>query len=105
MVVNKDNVAEQRLVETGDLRGTLRVIEKGLTKDDRVVVNAVQRAQPGRKVQPKEIPIKEESMEEKSIKQKPVSEKGTDKADAKQLDKPEASKKKEPRTDSTQKTR
>lgn len=61
MVVNKENIAERRLVETGDLRGTLRVIEKGLSKDDWVVVNAIQRAQPGRPVQPKEKQISEKA--------------------------------------------
>jgi RND family efflux transporter MFP subunit len=61
MVVNKDNIVEQRLVTTGALKGTLRVIEKGLNKDDRVVVNAIQRARPGRPVTPKETPIKDQA--------------------------------------------
>ncbi len=59
IVVNKDNVAEQRLVTTGELKGTLRVIEKGLTRDDRLVVNGVQRARPGSKVRTKNTPISE----------------------------------------------
>ena len=50
LVVNKDNVVEQRQVETGQLVGDLRVIEKGLTKDDRVVVGGIMRAIPGQKV-------------------------------------------------------
>ena len=49
LVVNKDNVVEQRKVEPGQLVGDLRVIEKGLTKDDRVVVGGIMRAIPGRK--------------------------------------------------------
>ncbi len=57
LVVNKDQVVEQRLVETGQLEGTLRVIVKGLNKDDWVVVNAIQRARPGAKVTPKESSI------------------------------------------------
>lgn len=60
MVVNKEKVAEQRLVETGAIRGTLRVIEKGLSKEDWVIVSGIQRAQPGRQVDPKEKPISEE---------------------------------------------
>jgi RND family efflux transporter MFP subunit len=60
MVVTKENVAEQRLVETGALRGTLRVIEKGLSKEDWVVVIGIQRAQPGRRVDPQEKPISDE---------------------------------------------
>jgi RND family efflux transporter MFP subunit len=56
-VVNKDQIVEQRLVKTGQLEGTLRVVEEGLAKDDWVVVNAIQRARPGAKVNPKESAI------------------------------------------------
>ena len=57
LVVNEDNIVEQRLVETGQLEGTLRVIEKGLKPDERVVVNAIQRATPGAKVTPRQTSI------------------------------------------------
>jgi RND family efflux transporter MFP subunit len=50
LVVNKDNVVEQRKVEPGQLVGDLRVIETGLAKDDRVVVGGIMRAIPGEKV-------------------------------------------------------
>jgi hypothetical protein len=50
LVVNKDNVVEQRQVEAGQLVGDLRVIEKGVTKDDRVVIGGIMRAIPGQKV-------------------------------------------------------
>ena len=46
LVVNKDGVVEQRKVEPGQLVGNLRVIEKGLTTDDRVIVGGI----PGQKV-------------------------------------------------------
>jgi membrane fusion protein, multidrug efflux system len=52
LVVNKDNVVEQRLVKTGQLDGALRVIEDGLKQDDWVIVNGIQRARPGGKVTP-----------------------------------------------------
>jgi RND family efflux transporter MFP subunit len=52
LVVNKDNVVEQRRVEPRQLVGELRVIEAGLTKDDRVVVGGIMRAVPGQKVAP-----------------------------------------------------
>ena len=52
LVVNKDNVVEQRRVEPRQLVGELRVIESGLTKDDRVVVGGIMRAIPGQKVAP-----------------------------------------------------
>jgi hypothetical protein len=50
LVVNKDSVVEQRRVEARQLVGELRVIEKGLNKDDRVVVGGIMRAIPGQKV-------------------------------------------------------
>ncbi len=50
LVVNADNVVEQRVVEAGALVDGLRVISKGLTKSDRVVVEGMQRATPGTKV-------------------------------------------------------
>ena len=49
LVVNKDGIVEQRKVEPGQLVGNLRVIEKGLTKDDRVIVGGMH-AIPGQKV-------------------------------------------------------
>jgi RND family efflux transporter MFP subunit len=49
LVVNKDSVVEQRKVERGQLVGNLRVIEKGLTKYDRVIVGGMH-AIPGQKV-------------------------------------------------------
>jgi len=52
LVVNKDNVVEQRKVETGQLEGELRVIETGLKADDRVVTAGLLRAIPGQKVDP-----------------------------------------------------
>jgi RND family efflux transporter MFP subunit len=57
LVVNKDNVVEQRRVEPAQLIGELRVISKGLTKDDRVVVGGILRAIPGQKVEPEVQPL------------------------------------------------
>ncbi len=53
LVVNSDNVVEQRKVEIGPLEGSLRVIEKGLGPEDRVVIAGILRAIPGQKVNPK----------------------------------------------------
>jgi len=54
LVVNKDDTVEQRRVTTGMLLpGSLRVIDKGLNADDRVVLSTNGRAIPGRKVVPK----------------------------------------------------
>jgi RND family efflux transporter MFP subunit len=52
LVVNKDNVVEQRKVATGQTVGTLRVITNGLSLDDRVVVAGGLRAIPGQTVEP-----------------------------------------------------
>jgi RND family efflux transporter MFP subunit len=52
LVLNKDNVVEQRRVRPGQLEGTLRVIEEGLKPDDRVVIGGLLRAIPGQKVDP-----------------------------------------------------
>jgi RND family efflux transporter MFP subunit len=52
LVINKEDVVEQHKVDPGQLIGELRVIEKGLTKDDRVVVGGILRAIPGQKVEP-----------------------------------------------------
>ena len=52
LTVGKDNVVEEKSVEIGALKGTLRVIEKGIAPDDRVIVNGIQRAIPGQKVDP-----------------------------------------------------
>ena len=58
LVVNKDNVVEQRRVTLGQLLvGGLRVIATGLTADDRVVLTTNGRAIPGGKVVPKETTI------------------------------------------------
>ena len=52
LVVNGDDVVEQRKVRTGPLEGDLRVIESGLKADDRVVIAGLLRAIPGQKVDP-----------------------------------------------------
>jgi RND family efflux transporter MFP subunit len=52
LVVDKDNVVEQRKVAIGPKVGELRAIESGLTASDRVVVAGILRAIPGQKVDP-----------------------------------------------------
>jgi RND family efflux transporter MFP subunit len=56
LVVNKDDVVEQRRVELGPLDGTLQVIDKGIGEGDRVIVNGMLRAVPGQKVDPQATP-------------------------------------------------
>lgn len=52
LVLSQDNVVEHRKVEIGPLIGSMRVIDKGLTENDRVVVSGALRAIPGQKVDP-----------------------------------------------------
>jgi membrane fusion protein, multidrug efflux system len=52
LVVNKDNVVEQRTVKIGQVDNQLRVIESGLKPDDLIVIDGIQRAIPGSKVEP-----------------------------------------------------
>jgi RND family efflux transporter MFP subunit len=52
LVVNKDNVVEQRPVQIGAAIDGKRVVENGLKPDDRVIVSGLLRAVPGQKVDP-----------------------------------------------------
>ena len=52
LVVGPDNKPKPRVVETGPLINGLRVIRKGLAANDRVIINGLQSAQPGKPVQP-----------------------------------------------------
>ncbi|QDU96682.1 efflux RND transporter periplasmic adaptor subunit [Lignipirellula cremea] len=50
LVVGKDNTVEYRPVQLGIQVGELRVIRSGVTEEDLVIVNGLQRARPGGKV-------------------------------------------------------
>jgi RND family efflux transporter MFP subunit len=58
LVVGKDDVVEQRKVEIGPQVGSMRVIDKGVTENDRVIVAGMLRAIPGQKVDPQAAPEK-----------------------------------------------
>lgn len=51
--VDDEGTVAAKAVELGPLIGELRVIRKGLTAKDRVIIGGVQRARPGQKVDPK----------------------------------------------------
>ena len=59
LVVNKDDVVEQRMVRTGALDGTLRMVSGPVQPDDRVVVTGLTRAIPGAKVAPTPVAMPE----------------------------------------------
>jgi hypothetical protein len=52
LVAGKDDVVEERPVEIGQLVGALRVISKGITAEDRVLVSGLLTAVPGQKIEP-----------------------------------------------------
>jgi len=54
MTVSRDGTVVPAPVETGDLRGGLRVIQSGLGPDDRVIIDGLVLAVPGTKVDPQE---------------------------------------------------
>jgi len=54
LTVNSENVVEKKPIRMGRLVDGLRVIEEGLQPDNRVVVNGIQRARPGARVDPEQ---------------------------------------------------
>ena len=51
-VVDRSGTVVSKPVQTGPLRGNLRVIRSGIARTDRVVIGGIQRARPGIKVTP-----------------------------------------------------
>jgi RND family efflux transporter MFP subunit len=64
LVVDKNDVVQQRRVELGDVFGTLRAINDGLNPGEWVIVNGMQHAQPGAKVDPHAAPISAKALDE-----------------------------------------
>ncbi len=58
-VVDADGKVGQKAVELGPLSGGLRVIHSGLTANDRVIIDGMQRARPGQTVKARmgDIPV------------------------------------------------
>jgi len=52
LVVNTENVVEKRSVTPGQVIDGLQVIRSGIQANDRIVINGIQRARPGAKVDP-----------------------------------------------------
>ena len=59
LTITSENVVEKRPVIRGPLVDGLRVIKAGVRPDDRVIVNGIQRARPGAKVDPATIDMAE----------------------------------------------
>ena len=58
LTVNSENMVEKKPIRMGRLENGLRVIEEGLQPGERVVVNGLQRARPGAKVDPEQTDMK-----------------------------------------------
>lgn len=58
LIVDDKNVVQYRRVTPGKTEGSLLVIEKGLSRTDRVIVGGLQRVQPGETVVPKLVDMK-----------------------------------------------
>ncbi len=56
-VLDENNIVERRQIKTGNTQGSLRVIREGLTKDDRIIINGLQRVRAGIEVLPEESTI------------------------------------------------
>ena len=52
LIVKSDNTVEYKPIEIGPLVEGMRVIKKGISEDDRVIIKGIQRARPGSKVTP-----------------------------------------------------
>ena len=57
MVLGKGNVVEARVVQLGPIVDGLRVVREGLSQDERIIVNGIIRAHPGKPVTPTEATI------------------------------------------------
>jgi multidrug efflux system membrane fusion protein len=57
LVVDKDNKAIYRTVDLGPKLEGLRIVRSGLGKDDRIVVNGLQRVRPGSPIDPQDTPM------------------------------------------------
>lgn len=61
LVVNDENVVEYRPVKLGARHGGLREVLEGITSDDWVIVNGLQRSRPGATVAPQKVAMRPEA--------------------------------------------
>ena len=61
LVLDKDNVVQYRAIELGPKLEGLRIVRSGLTRDEQIVVNGLQRAMPGAPVDPQSVPMADDS--------------------------------------------
>jgi len=73
LVVNSEQVVEQRSLKLGRQADGFQVVHEGLTPNDNVVINGIQRARPGAKVNPRQADAIEPSSPTASPSQEPDS--------------------------------
>jgi multidrug efflux pump subunit AcrA (membrane-fusion protein) len=61
MVVDSTNTVQTKKVQLGRLVGDMRVIDDGITPQDRVIINGLQMARPGTKVNAVEAPAPQQT--------------------------------------------
>jgi membrane fusion protein, multidrug efflux system len=64
LAVTAENRVEYREVGLGALQNGLRVVNRGLSAGDRIVVNGIQRARPGDPVQPRTVAMGDDTAPE-----------------------------------------
>ena len=57
LVIDQDNKAVYRNVDLGPKLEGLRIVRSGLHKEDRIVINGLQRVRPGAVVTPQDAPM------------------------------------------------
>jgi multidrug efflux system membrane fusion protein len=57
LVVDQDNKAVYRSVDLGPKLEGLRIVRSGLQKDDRIIINGLQRVRPGAVIDPQDAPM------------------------------------------------
>lgn len=72
-VVDRSGTVIARPVVLGPLNGNLRVVRSGLSPQDRVIIDGVQRARPGQKVKPQPGPIPVTTGPEPAIQNRPAA--------------------------------
>ena len=72
-VVDRSGTVVARPVVLGPLNGNLRVVRSGLSPQDRVIIDGVQRARPGQKVKPQPGPIPVTTGPEPAIQNRPAA--------------------------------
>src|SRR5690606_9127884 len=60
LVLGKDRAVQYRAIESGPELEGLRIVRRGLSKGEKVVVNGLQRAFPGSTVDPQSVPMADE---------------------------------------------